>query len=286
MTSYNRSRLFICSCFFPRLFICSCFFESTYCTYLLYVHTVRALLIIPASLFAHVFYIYLQYILILHTYCKCSVYCSRLFICSCFLYVSTVLCRNVFSFWELFPATTKKLTFPPLYLLMFFLHLPTVHTFSTYIVYVFCWPSCLFILLMFFCIYLLYILNTVHALLIVPASLFAHVFLNLPTVHTYSTYILYVLCWSFPPLYLLVFFISTYSTYLFYVHTVSALFIVPASLFAHVFCIYLLYYFVETCSYFEKYFLPQPKNWHNPTTVLYTKYVRKVNNCFPLGPKN
>jgi hypothetical protein len=95
-----------------------------------------------------------------------------------------------------------------------------------------------------------------------PASLFAHVFLNLPTVHTYSTYILYVLCWSFPPLYLLMFFISTYCTYLFYVHTVSALLIVPASLFAHVFCIYLLY-FVETCSHVENYFLPQPKNWRS-----------------------
>ncbi len=93
-----------------------------------------------------------------------------------------------------------------------------------------------------------------------PASLFAHVFLNLPTVHSYSTYIMYVLCWLFPPLYLLMFFISTYCTYLFYVHTVIALLIVPASLFAHVFCMYLLY-FVETCSHFENYFLPQPKNW-------------------------
>ncbi len=39
----------------------------------------------------------------------------------------------------------------------------------------------------------------------------------------------------FPPLYLLMFFISTYCTYLFYVHTVSALNILPASLFAHVY---------------------------------------------------
>ncbi len=112
---------------------------------------------------------------------------------------------------------------------------------------------------MFFCFYLLYILNTERALLIIPASLFALVFLNLPTVHTYSTYILYVLCWSFLPLNLLMFFISTYCTYSFYIHTVSALLILPASLFAHVSCTYLLY-FVETCSHFENYFPPQPKN--------------------------
>ncbi len=28
-------------------------------------------------------------------------------------------------------------------------------------------------------------------------------------------------------------------------------------------------FFVETCSHFENYFTPQPKNWHNRTTVLY-----------------
>ncbi len=61
---------------------------------------------------------------------------------------------------------------------------------------------------------------------------------------------------------LLIVFISTYCTYLFYVHTVSALLIIPASLFAHVFFIYLLY-FVETCSHFENYFPPQPKNSHS-----------------------
>ncbi len=160
MTSYNRSRLFICSCFFSRLFICSCFFsrlficscffESTYCTYLFYVHTVRALLIVPTSLFL-MFFIstYCTYLFYVHTV-SAPFDRSRLFICSCFLYVPTVLCKNVFSFWELFPATTKKLTFPPLYFLIFFLHLPTVHTFSTYILYVLCWPSCLFTLLMFF----------------------------------------------------------------------------------------------------------------------------------------
>ena len=26
------------------------------------------------------------------------------------------------------------------------------------------------------------------------------------------------------------------------------------------------------CSHFENYFPPQPKNWHNRTTLLYTKY--------------
>ena len=125
--TYSTYILYVLCWLFPPLYLLM-FFISTYCTYLFYVHTVSALLIVPASLFAHVF-----------------------------LYLPTVLCRNVFSFWELFPTTTKKLTFLPLYLFMFFLHLPTVHTFSTYILYILCWPSCLFILLMFF----LY-LPTVH----------------------------------------------------------------------------------------------------------------------------
>ena len=78
-------------------------------TYLFYVHTVSALLIVPASLFAHVFCIYLLY------------------------FVET--CSH---FENYFLPQPKKLTFPPLYLLMFFLHLPTVHTFSTYILYILC----------------------------------------------------------------------------------------------------------------------------------------------------
>ena len=45
------------------------------------------------------------------------------------------------------------------------------------------------------------------------------------------------------------------------------------------------YFFVETCSHFENYFLPQQKNWHNRTTVLYTKYVRNTKNYFPPEPK-
>ncbi len=52
------------------------------------------------------------------------------------------------------------------------------------------------------------------------------------------------------------------------------------------------------CSYFDTYsntarwlylFFPVvifSGDIHNPTTVLYTKYVRKVNNYFPPGPKN
>ncbi len=44
--------------------------------------------------------------------------------------------------------------------------------------------------------------------------------------------------------------------------------------------------FVETCSHFEIYFPPQPKNWHNRTTVLYTKYIRNTKNYFPPEPKN
>jgi hypothetical protein len=39
------------------------------------------------------------------------------------------------------------------------------------------------------------------------------------------------------------------------------------------------------CSHFEIYFPPQPKNWHNRTTVLNTKYVRNTNNYFPPEPK-
>jgi hypothetical protein len=42
-------------------------------------------------------------------------------------------------------------------------------------------------------------------------------------------------------------------------------------------------FFVETCSHFENYFPPQPKNWHNRTN---TKYVRKTKNYFPPEPKN
>ncbi len=45
-------------------------------------------------------------------------------------------------------------------------------------------------------------------------------------------------------------------------------------------------FFVETCSPFEIYFPPQPKNWHNRTTVLYTKYVCNTKNYFPPEPKN
>ena len=30
---------------------------------------------------------------------------------------------------------------------------------------------------------------------------------------------------------------------------------------------------------------PQQKNWHNRTTVLYTKYVRNTKNYFPPEPK-
>jgi hypothetical protein len=40
------------------------------------------------------------------------------------------------------------------------------------------------------------------------------------------------------------------------------------------------------CSYFENHFLLQPKNWHNSTTVLYTKYVHNTKNYFPPQPKN
>ncbi len=157
MNPYNRSRLFICSCFFSRLYICSCFFESTYCTYLFYVHTVRALLIIPASLFALVFYIYLLYILIPRTYCKCSVDRSRLFICSCFLYVPTV---------SYFVETCSHFE-------NYFLPQPKN------------WRSRRFICSCFFCIYTYFFyLHTVHSLLTVLPLYFAHVFLYLPTVHT------------------------------------------------------------------------------------------------------
>ncbi len=45
-------------------------------------------------------------------------------------------------------------------------------------------------------------------------------------------------------------------------------------------------FFVETCSHFENYFPSQLKNWHNRTTVLYTKYVRNTKNYFPPEPKN
>ena len=31
---------------------------------------------------------------------------------------------------------------------------------------------------------------------------------------------------------------------------------------------------------------PQPKNWHNRTIVLYTKYIRNNKNYFPLEQKN
>jgi hypothetical protein len=37
---------------------------------------------------------------------------------------------------------------------------------------------------------------------------------------------------------------------------------------------------------FENYFPPQPKNIHNCTTALYTKYVRNTKNYFPSEPKN
>ncbi len=39
------------------------------------------------------------------------------------------------------------------------------------------------------------------------------------------------------------------------------------------------------CSHFENYFPPQPKNWHNRTTVLYTKYLRNTKYYFPPEPK-
>jgi hypothetical protein len=32
-------------------------------------------------------------------------------------------------------------------------------------------------------------------------------------------------------------------------------------------------------------FPPQQKNWHNHTTVLYTKYVRNIENYIPPEPK-
>ncbi len=44
--------------------------------------------------------------------------------------------------------------------------------------------------------------------------------------------------------------------------------------------------FVETCLHFENYFLSQPQNWHNRTTVLYTMYVRNTKNYFLPEPKN
>ncbi len=37
----------------------------------------------------------------------------------------------------------------------------------------------------------------------------------------------------------------------------------------------------KRCSHFENYFLPQTKNWHNRTTVLYNKYVCNTKNYFP-----
>ncbi len=43
---------------------------------------------------------------------------------------------------------------------------------------------------------------------------------------------------------------------------------------------------VETRSHFENYFPPQPKNWYNCTTVLYTKYVCNTKNYIPPEPKN
>ncbi len=45
-------------------------------------------------------------------------------------------------------------------------------------------------------------------------------------------------------------------------------------------------FFLETCSQFENYFPPQPKNWHNRTTVLYTIYVRNPKHYFLPEPKN
>ncbi len=39
-------------------------------------------------------------------------------------------------------------------------------------------------------------------------------------------------------------------------------------------------------SHFENYFVPQPKNWHNRTTVLYTKYVCNTKHYFLPEPKN
>jgi hypothetical protein len=45
------------------------------------------------------------------------------------------------------------------------------------------------------------------------------------------------------------------------------------------------FFFVETCSHFENYFPPQPKNLHNRATVLYTKYVCNTKNYFPPKPK-
>ncbi len=44
-------------------------------------------------------------------------------------------------------------------------------------------------------------------------------------------------------------------------------------------------FFVDWCSHFENYFMPQPKNWHNRTTVLYTKYLRNTKKYFPSEPK-
>ncbi len=46
-----------------------------------------------------------------------------------------------------------------------------------------------------------------------------------------------------------------------------------------------LVFFVETCSHFENYFPPQPKDWHNRTAVLYT-YVRNTKNYLQPEPKN
>ncbi len=43
-------------------------------------------------------------------------------------------------------------------------------------------------------------------------------------------------------------------------------------------------FFVETCSHLENNFPQQPKNWHNRTTELYTKYIRNTKNYFPPEP--
>ncbi len=45
-------------------------------------------------------------------------------------------------------------------------------------------------------------------------------------------------------------------------------------------------FFVEMFPHFEIYFPPQPKNWHNRTTVLFTKYICNTKNHFPPEPKN
>ncbi len=45
-------------------------------------------------------------------------------------------------------------------------------------------------------------------------------------------------------------------------------------------------FLLKTCSHLENDFPPEPKNWHNRTTVLYTKYIHNTKNYFQPEPKN